>query len=103
MGLFDMFKMPDLARGVEEWRKTEGALLLDVRGADEYAEGHLPGSVNVAIQRFGTLTAAKDTPIFVYCLSGARSRRAAALLTKLGYTDVHDIGGLMGYKGKLEK
>ena len=44
----------------------------------------------------------KDTPIFVYCHSGARSRRMAGVLQKLGYTNVTDIGGIVDYQGPLE-
>ncbi|MBQ5739414.1 MAG: rhodanese-like domain-containing protein [Oscillospiraceae bacterium] len=103
MGIFDLFKAPNMTKGVEEFRRTEGALLIDVRSLEEYAGGHVEGSINLPVQSFGTLTAAKDTPIFVHCLSGARSSRAAKLLEKLGYTNVRDIGGLSTYKGELVK
>lgn len=106
MGLREMLMGPDINRGAEEYRHTPGAVLIDVRTPEEYAGGHIPGSINVPLQTIVQVQEAvpdKDTPIFVYCLSGARSRRAAAFFGKLGYTDVHNIGGISGYTGEVGK
>lgn len=46
MGLFDLFAGVDINKGVEECQATEGAVLIDVRGADEYRQGHIPGAVH---------------------------------------------------------
>lgn len=43
-----------------------------------------------------------STPLFVCCRSGARSRQAAAMLQEMGYEEVHNIGGILDYKGKVE-
>ena len=45
----------------------------------------------------------KDTPLFVYCLSGGRSRQAVGYLQQLGYRAVTNIGGIGSYQGKVEK
>ena len=45
----------------------------------------------------------KATPIFVYRLSGARSRQAATVLQQMGYTNVKNIGGIYAYAGKAER
>ena len=45
----------------------------------------------------------KSLPIYVYCHSGGRSKRMAAGLTKLGFEKVVNIGGIMDYKGQLER
>ena len=105
MKLFDFLESSDINRDVEQYRQTEGALLLDVRGADEYAEGHIPGSVNIPLQLLPMkkgLPEDLDTPIFVYCRSGGRSRRAAAFLEKEGYENVKNIGGIMNWNGEIE-
>lgn len=104
MGLKELLAGPDVNRGVEEFKKTSGAVLIDVRTAQEFAQGHIPGSINVPLQaiiRVEEEVPQKDTPIFVYCLSGARSRRAAAFFEKLGYSEVRNIGGISAYKGEL--
>jgi len=45
----------------------------------------------------------KDAPLFVHCLSGARSRQAATVLKQMGYTNVTNIGGIADYHGKVER
>ena len=50
MGFFDFLHGADINEGVELFRSTPGALLLDVRTAQEYAGGHIPGSVNIPLQ-----------------------------------------------------
>ena len=45
----------------------------------------------------------KATPLFVHCLSGARSRQAAAVLQQMGYSNVNNIGGISAYTGKVER
>lgn len=44
----------------------------------------------------------KDKPLFLYCLRGTRSKRAAMILKRMGYQEVRSIGGIRGYKGDLE-
>lgn len=78
MGFFDFLKGPDINQGVKEYSVTDGAVLLDVRTPDEYRQGHIPGSKNVPLQSIDKVTVMinnKATPIFVHCLSGARSRQ----------------------------
>ncbi len=106
MKLFEFFQTSDINRDVEQFRQTPGAMLLDVRGEDEYAEGHIPGSVNIPLQTLPMkkgLPEDPDTPLFVYCRSGGRSRRAAAFLEKIGYQNVKNIGGIMNWQGEIEK
>lgn len=106
MGFFDFLKGPDIGEGVREYNATPGAVLLDVRTPDEYREGHIPGSKNVPLQSIDKVAGMidnKSTPIFVHCLSGARSRQAAAVLQQLGYTNVKNIGGISAYAGKVER
>ena len=105
MGIFDFFKHPDINQGVQEYKNAAGAVLLDVRSSQEYREGHIPGSQNVPLQQLDKVeevTENKDTVLYVYCHSGARSRQAVSLLQAMGYTNVHNIGGIAAYHGKVE-
>ena len=105
MGIFDFFKQPDINQGVQEFKNAAGAVLLDVRTPQEYREGHIPGSQNVPLQQLDKVeevTENKDTVLYVYCHSGARSRQAVSLLNHMGYTNVHNIGGIAAYSGKVE-
>ena len=105
MGFFDLFKQNDINQGVKDYHNTPGAILLDVRTPQEYREGHIPDSKNVPLQRLDKLeelTENKDTILYVYCHSGARSRQATSFLQYMGYTNVHNIGGITAYSGKVE-
>ena len=106
MGFFDFFKQADINQGVKEYKAAAGAVLLDVRTPQEYREGHITGSKNVPLQQLdkvSTVAENKNIPLFVYCYSGARSRQAAGMLQRMGYTNVNNIGGIAAYAGKLER
>ena len=106
MRFFDFLKGPDINQGVKEYSATDDAVLLDVRTPGEYREGHIPGSKNVPLQsidKVGDIIENKGTPIFVHCLSGARSRQATAVLQQMGYSNVNNIGGISAYTGKVER
>ena len=106
MGFFNFLKDPDINQGVKEYRATDGAVLLDVRTPDEYRQRHIPGSKNLPLQSIDKVERMIDnkaTPIFIHCLSGARSRQATAILQQMGYTNVKLIGGLCAYAGKVER
>ena len=106
MGLFDFLRSPDINEEARTCAETPGAILLDVREPDEYAAGHIPGSVNLPLSAIGTADEHipdPDTPLFLYCLSGSRSMRAAAALEQMGYTNARSIGGIRAYRGALER
>ncbi len=92
----------DINKGLETCRGTPGALLVDVREAGEYAAGHIPGAVNAPLSGLERADLPKDRPLFLYCLRGSRSARAAALLRRRGYVRVRSIGGIRRYRGKLD-
>lgn len=72
----------------------QGAILVDVRTAGEFAGGHMQNAVNIPVDVINGATAqlgATDRPVIVYCRSGNRSGQAAQMLRSLGYTQVHDI------------
>jgi phage shock protein E len=106
MGFFDFIKGPDINQCVEEYSSTPGAVLLDVRSAGEYAGGHIPGSKNVPLDRMDKVSRVvkdKNTPVFVYCLSGSRSRQAVGFMQHMGYTNVKNIGGISHWRGKIAR
>ena len=76
-------------------------LILDVRTQAEYDEGHIPGAVLLPNERIGQerpeLLADLHQEILLYCRSGNRSRQAANKLVALGYTNVHDFGGIINW------
>ena len=106
MGFFDFFKQPDINQGIKDYQATPGAILLDVRTTQEYGGGHIPGSKNIPLQvidKVTSVTENRDTVLYVYCQSGARSRQATSMLQGMGYTNVNNIGGIAAYSGKVER
>ena len=106
MGLLEKLKAPDINTAYDEYLECEDALLLDVRTVEEYAAGHIPNSVNIPLNDLGKVEEiALDyhTKIFVYCLSGIRSRKARTLLMNMGYINVVNMGAFSSYKGTIEK
>ena len=101
-----MYQKKEMNIGLEEFRATPNALLVDVRNPSEYNAGHIPGSMNFALSRI--LQEAeeafpdKSQPLFVYCQSGARSARSGKLLDLMGYESVTDLGGISEYTGPKE-
>jgi len=92
----------DINRELEACRKMEGALLVDVREPGEYAAGHIPGAVNAPLSTLEEADLPMDRPLFLYCLRGSRSARAAGLLKRRGYSRVKSIGGINRYRGEIE-
>ena len=74
-----------------------GAVLVDVRRPEEFAQGHLPGAMNIEVtapdfaQRVASLD--KHAPTYVYCRSGARSASAAKQLTAAGFAHRQQFTG----------
>ena len=83
-----------------------GYILLDVRTAEEFAAGHIPGAINIPNEDIGTdeipRLPQKDQRIYVYCRSGNRSKQASEKLVALGYTDIVEIGGIMDWTGQID-
>ena len=82
-------------------------IILDVRRADEFAEGHIPGAINVTNEDIEDKEIVelpdKNQTIYVYCRSGNRSKQAAEKLVKLGYENIIEFGGIIDWKGDIEK
>lgn len=107
MGMFNFLRnTADINTGVAEYETNDGAVLIDVRTAEEYRDGHIDGSVNIPLDRISSvenIVKDKSTPLYVYCLSGGRSGQAVSYLKQIGYTNVKNIGGISSYRGKVVK
>lgn len=106
MSILDMFKSVDINKEINRCRTTKGSILLDVRTEEEYRCGHISGSRNIPVEKIDNaenLLHDKTAPIFVYCKSGQRSKKAVSKLRKMGYANAESIGGIDEYKGQLQK
>ena len=79
----------------------QSLIILDVRTSGEFAAGHIESAINIANETIGgdrpELLPDLDAKILVYCRSGSRSAQASRKLLALGYTDVHDFGGIINW------
>ena len=105
----DMNKLSQITMDeAKELFETPGDyIILDVRRADEYAGGHIPGAINVANESIND-TCPEELPdmnqtIYVYCRSGNRSKQASEKLVSLGYTNIIEFGGILDWTGEIEK
>ena len=97
-----MILFGNIHKGLEEYRSAPGAILVDVREAEEFASGHIPGAINAPLSTIASATLPKDKALFLYCLRGMRSKRAAGILKNMGYT-AKSIGRISGYKGEIAR
>lgn len=83
----------------------EKCIILDVRTKDEYSMGKLKNSINIPLnelsKRAATELSNKSAKIYVYCLSGSRSRYAVSEMVNMGYTNVFDMKqGMLAWRAK---
>jgi phage shock protein E len=80
-----------------------GAQVVDVRSRDEYASGHMKGSINIPLHELDKSLAkiTKSKPVIVCCASGVRSSSAKNLLETKGF-EVHNGGGWLNLQSKAK-
>ncbi|HSM01023.1 MAG TPA: rhodanese-like domain-containing protein [Acidimicrobiia bacterium] len=96
----------ELVGAVEANELLEGdVVVLDIRTPEEYAEGHIQGSLNIDFygadfpDRIGALDA--DHAYLVYCRSGSRSAQAMSVFEDLGFSEVFELeGGILTWVGE---
>ncbi len=82
--------------------KAAGAVVIDVRTDEEWAEGHVPGAVHVPLATLSPThpeiaKLPKDQPVYFICRSGGRSARAADQMASAGYKAMNVEGGTMAW------
>jgi rhodanese-related sulfurtransferase len=92
-------RVPEVSVADAEPAIRAAVILVDVREADEFAAGHLPGAVHISRGmlefRFQAMPAlqARDIPIVLYCKTSGRAALAGAALLDMGYLNVQNIAG----------
>lgn len=89
--------------GATELINHRDAVVVDVRPAADFAQGHIINAINLPMNGFanqiGTLQKYKDRPIVVNCRSGAQSSAACSQLRKQGFSEVYNLrGGIMAWQ-----
>lgn len=80
---------------------AQGARLVDVRAPDFYNKEHIQGAINIPVAQVEARAASEigpvNTPVVLYCRTGAGSARAASILKKMGYVYVYDLGSYLNW------
>ena len=99
------YRQVTTAEAVNIMQTEENYVILDVRTAQEFASGHIPGAALLPNETIGTedilILPDKDQLILVYCRSGNRSKQAAEKLAQLGYTNIVEFGGINSWTGEI--
>lgn len=79
--------------------EDKNAIIIDVRTKEEYKEYHMKNAINIPYEKIvetinSTKEISKETPIIVYCKSGARSKKAYDSLVEAGYKKVYNLGAI---------
>ncbi len=87
--------MVEITPAEGQQKVKDGAVLVDVREANEYSEVHAQGAVLIPLSEFESryTELPKDKELVVICRSGARSARAIEFLEKNGYNETFNLGG----------
>ena len=98
------YRQISMDQAVTMMAEEENYVILDVRRADEFAAGHIPGAINIANESIGSEEIPqlpdKEQLVLVYCRSGNRSKQAAGKLANLGYTNIVEFGGILDWTGE---
>lgn len=89
-----MAKNPLITLIQAQERQQGGALLLDVRSAEEHQEWHPAGSISVPVERLAEEIGRlgnRNQPVLLFCSSGGRSQMAAQVLRRLGYNNLYIV------------
>ena len=101
------YRQITMSEAVEMMASESDYIILDVRRPDEFSAGHIPNAVNIPNESIGAdeIAALPDQNrlILVYCRSGNRSKQASEKLVRLGYTNIVEFGGILDWKGEIEK
>lgn len=99
------YRRVSMQEAVDMMADEDGYIILDVRTAQEFASGHIPGAMLFPNENIGTEEIAqlpdKSQLILVYCRSGNRSKQAADKLVRLGYTNIVEFGGINSWPGEI--
>jgi rhodanese-related sulfurtransferase len=92
----------------ERKMQKKSAVLLDVRTPEEFQSGHLPGAVNIDVQKDdfeqNIQPLDKNKTYLIYCKSGRRSEKALKMLYDAGFKKAYHLkGGIIAWQGAVEK
>jgi rhodanese-related sulfurtransferase len=86
--------------------RSSNKILIDVREPNEYKGGFIPSALNIPLSQFKGRIGEfpKDKEVYLYCLSGMRSKQAARILHKNGFSNLVNLqGGISTWNGEITR
>lgn len=94
-----------------DWTKNlqndNNAIILDVRTAEEFAEGKIENAINIDIYKgqgfiYEVDALDKSKSYYIYCKAGGRSGQACSIMNELGFEKTYNLsGGIMNWEGEI--
>ncbi len=104
-GSYKVLQQKEYQQKIESQQQIQ---LIDVRTPQEFADAHLENAQNINVnssdfeQKVANLD--KTQPVYIYCKSGGRSKKAGQILEQMGFTQIYDLqGGISSWRGKTVK
>jgi len=108
--MFNFFKknyfVIPMAKAKENIQNDSSIVIVDVRTPEEFRMGHIPKAINIPMHKMDKINGQiknLDAIVYMYCASGARSGHACRYISKMGYTNVTNIGRVGAWPGPLKK
>ncbi|HMM23164.1 MAG TPA: rhodanese-like domain-containing protein [Selenomonadales bacterium] len=101
----DTVQQISMGEAMEAWQDG-GALFVDVRAADKYRQGHIPGAVSIPLAELKSRLKEipKDKKVLLICRSGEGSSQANLILQSYGFAGTYSVsGGMLEWTGSIEK
>ena len=95
------YENASLEHAYQHWKQGDKSpvpfVFLDVRTEGEFADGHIPGAMNIPVQVLADRLSEvpKNKRVYVYCRSGKRSTAASGILAKAGFTQIENVKASM--------
>jgi len=95
------YEVATLQHTYSHWKQGRDSpvpfVFVDVRTADEYSHGHIPGAINIPVDVLAQHleTVPHDKQVYVYCEGGVRAARAGSLLVRRGFTNIEVVPASM--------
>lgn len=102
-----LYRKINFKEAIKLIEENKDLIIIDVREKAEYEDGHIKNAISLPLGKIYKneldILANKNQLIMVYCRSGRRSKEAAKILIKEGYTNIVDFGGINNWKGEIVK
>ena len=99
MNMFKYFMKGKFSDLLIEAKNDPSAVIIDVREEEAFRKSHIEGSINIPLDEIASAEIPEGKTPYLYCLTGARSAKACAILEERSFIP-QNLGGISGYMGE---